>query len=105
MALGQPHWSALRLALSRALREGALRATIEPLLVAQAEAEYATPARIGDYTDFYISLHHATAVGKQFRPDNPRCRTTSGCPSAITGAPPASAWTRSSRARSARPAR
>ena len=72
MALGQPHWSALRLALSRALREGAaLRATIEPLLVAQAEAEYATPARIGDYTDFYISLHHATAVGKQFRPDNP----------------------------------
>ena len=39
--------------------------------MAQAEAEYATPARIGDYTDFYISLHHATAVGKQFRPDNP----------------------------------
>lgn len=72
MALGQPHWSALRLALSRALRDGAaLRATIEPLLVAQADAEYATPARIGDYTDFYISLHHATAVGKQFRPDNP----------------------------------
>ncbi|WZB72969.1 fumarylacetoacetase [Achromobacter xylosoxidans] len=71
MALGQPHWSALRLALSRVLREGALRATIEPLLVAQADAEYATPARIGDYTDFYISLHHATAVGKQFRPDNP----------------------------------
>ncbi|MBP6707122.1 MAG: fumarylacetoacetase, partial [Achromobacter sp.] len=64
--------SALRLALSRALREGAaLRATIEPLLVGQADAEYATPSRIGDYTDFYISLHHATAVGKQFRPDNP----------------------------------
>ena len=91
------------LALSRALR--ALRATIEPLLVAQAEAEYATPARIGDYTDFYISLHHATAVGKQFRPDNPLLPNYSGCPSAITGAPPASAWTRSSRARSARPAR
>lgn len=72
MALGQSHWSALRLALSRALREGAaLRATVEPLLVAQADAEYTTPARIGDYTDFYISVHHATAVGKQFRPDNP----------------------------------
>ncbi|HEY9316830.1 fumarylacetoacetase [Achromobacter deleyi] len=72
MALGQPHWSALRLALSRALREGAaLRQTVEPLLVAQADAEYTTPARIGDYTDFYISVHHATAVGKQFRPDNP----------------------------------
>jgi fumarylacetoacetase len=72
MALGQAHWSALRLALSRALREGSpLQGKIEPLLVAQAEAEYAMPARVGDYTDFYISVHHATAVGKQFRPDNP----------------------------------
>lgn len=72
MALDSPHWSALRLALSRALREGAaLRGRIEPLLVPQAEAEYVTPARIGDYTDFYISVHHATAIGKQFRPDNP----------------------------------
>ncbi|AZY50770.1 fumarylacetoacetase [Bordetella avium] len=72
MALGPTAWSALRLALSRALREGsAQRALIEPLLVPQAEAEFSTPARIGDYTDFYISLHHATAVGKQFRPDNP----------------------------------
>ena len=29
------------------------------------------PCRIGDYTDFYISVHHATTIGKQFRPDNP----------------------------------
>ena len=29
------------------------------------------PARIGDYTDFYTSVHHATNIGKQFRPDNP----------------------------------
>ena len=29
------------------------------------------PARIGDYTDFYVGIHHATAVGKLFRPDNP----------------------------------
>ncbi|HQD48645.1 fumarylacetoacetase, partial [Ottowia sp.] len=27
--------------------------------------------RIGDYTDFYTSVHHATNIGKQFRPDNP----------------------------------
>jgi len=72
MALGQAHWSALRLALSRALREGSpLQGKIEPLLAAQAEAEYAMPARVGDYTDFYISVHHATSVGKQFRPDSP----------------------------------
>ena len=29
------------------------------------------PATIGDYTDFYVGIHHATAVGKLFRPDNP----------------------------------
>jgi fumarylacetoacetase len=29
------------------------------------------PCEIGDYTDFYTSIHHATTVGKQFRPDNP----------------------------------
>ena len=28
-------------------------------------------ARIGDYTDFYTSIYHATNIGKQFRPDNP----------------------------------
>ncbi len=43
MAMGKDAWSALRLALSR----------------------------IGDYTDFYTSVHHATAVGSLFRPDNP----------------------------------
>lgn len=72
MAAGSAAWSALRLALSRALRagspqEGAMRG----LLRAQSLAEYGVPARIGDYTDFYTSLHHATNVGKQFRPDNP----------------------------------
>ncbi len=72
MALGPPHWSALRLALSRALREGSpQRTVIEPCLVPQAEAEYGLPARIGDYTDFYTSVHHATNIGRQFRPDNP----------------------------------
>jgi fumarylacetoacetase len=29
------------------------------------------PCEIGDYTDFYTSIHHATSVGRQFRPDNP----------------------------------
>jgi fumarylacetoacetase len=72
MALDGPCWSALRLALSRALRSGSpLQDAIMPMLVPQSEAEFAVPARIGDYTDFYISLHHATAVGRQFRPDNP----------------------------------
>ena len=29
------------------------------------------PVAIGDYTDFYASVHHATNVGSMFRPDNP----------------------------------
>ncbi|GAB3189394.1 fumarylacetoacetase [Hydrogenophaga aquatica] len=72
MALGPQAWSALRQALSAALREGsAAQAALKPCLVPQAVAEYDVPARIGDYTDFYTSVHHATNIGKQFRPDNP----------------------------------
>lgn len=72
MALGPAHWSALRLALSRLLRAGsAQQALLTPCLLAQAQAEFTVPARIGDYTDFYTSIHHATNVGKLFRPENP----------------------------------
>ncbi|MDB5844643.1 MAG: fumarylacetoacetase, partial [Polaromonas sp.] len=72
MALGPPSWRALRLALSRALREGAAeQAALAACLVPQSDAEYGVPARIGDYTDFYTSVHHATNIGRQFRPDNP----------------------------------
>jgi len=72
MALGSAAWSALRLALSRALREGSADQTaLQGCLVPQAQAEYDVPARIGDYTDFYTSVYHATNIGKQFRPDNP----------------------------------
>lgn len=72
MALGPQAWSALRLALSRGLRAGAAeQAQWQGFLVPQAQAAYNLPARIGDYTDFYTSIHHATNIGKQFRPDNP----------------------------------
>jgi len=72
MAMGPAAWSALRLALSRALREGAAaQAALQDCLVAQSDVEYTVPAQVGDYTDFYTSVHHATNVGKLFRPDNP----------------------------------
>jgi fumarylacetoacetase len=72
MAMGPAAWSTLRLALSRALREGsALESSVRPCLVSQANVEYQLPCRITDYTDFYTSVHHATAVGSLFRPDNP----------------------------------
>ncbi|MDO8277376.1 MAG: fumarylacetoacetase [Burkholderiaceae bacterium] len=72
MALGHAVWSALRLALSRALREASpAQAALQAALLPQSQVEYSLPARIGDYTDFYTSIYHATNVGKQFRPDNP----------------------------------
>jgi fumarylacetoacetase len=40
-------------------------------LHAQAAVELGLPCEIRDYTDFYVGIHHATAVGKLFRPDNP----------------------------------
>lgn len=72
MALGPASWQALRLALSRALRRGAPQAGgLAGCLVPQADAEMSLPCVIGDYTDFYASVHHATSVGALFRPDNP----------------------------------
>jgi fumarylacetoacetase len=72
MAMGPAAWSALRHALSRALREGsAMQGKLTACLVPQAHAEHAVPAAIGDFTDFYASVYHATTVGKLFRPDNP----------------------------------
>ncbi|MGA2252502.1 fumarylacetoacetase [Terracidiphilus sp.] len=47
------------------------RQKTEAALVPMNEAEMQMPARIGDYTDFYASIDHATRVGKLFRPDNP----------------------------------
>jgi len=72
MALGHSAWSSLRLALSRLLREDAKQQAITAQCLLDIEdVEYALPAHIGDYTDFYTSIHHATNVGKLFRPDNP----------------------------------
>ena len=72
MALGPQAWQALRQWLSRLLRADSPHAgALTAALVPQAQAEFALPARIGDYTDFYTSIHHATAVGRLFRPDQP----------------------------------
>lgn len=64
--------AALRRMISEGLRDGSAQqdAWAEHLLP-QAGVELGLPCRIGDYTDFYTSVHHATTVGRQFRPDNP----------------------------------
>lgn len=72
MGLGKAAWSQTRATLFDALVQGsAAQERLNDCLVKQAEVEYAVPAHIGDYTDFYTSIHHATNVGKLFRPDNP----------------------------------
>jgi fumarylacetoacetase len=75
MRLGPVAWRPLRCRLTALLDEaGAVPETqnrVRPLLVSMQEAEMELPAEIGDYTDFYASIDHATRVGKLFRPDNP----------------------------------
>jgi fumarylacetoacetase len=74
MAHGPEAWSVLRDRLTALLAEGADSATklrVQPLLVPIRAVQMQLPAQIGDYTDFYASIHHATRVGKLFRPDSP----------------------------------
>ena len=71
MALGRPALLQLRHHLSQLLREGQSHPPSEDILVPIPDAKLFLPATIGDYTDFYASIFHATNVGKLFRPDNP----------------------------------
>jgi fumarylacetoacetase len=72
MAAGRPAWKALRAALSAALAEGSDQGPfLELCLLPQAQAEMALPCEIRNYSDFYAGIHHATAVGRLFRPDQP----------------------------------
>ncbi len=71
MALGREYWSALRAGLSALLREGGAGEALKDKLIPMSEVTMQMPADIGDYTDFYSSINHATNVGKLFRPDNP----------------------------------
>ena len=74
MACKPAQWSALRRRLSQLLRGDApagFRQRLSRHLVPMASAEMLMPAVIGDYTDFYASIFHATNVGSMFRPDNP----------------------------------
>lgn len=76
LALGRDSALVLRRELSGLLRVGSASferdsAIASRILVPLREAELSLPARIGDYTDFYASIDHATNVGSMFRPDQP----------------------------------
>jgi fumarylacetoacetase len=71
MALGRDAVTRLRHCLSRFLQASTNPLPEANLLVPISAAELLLPAHIGDYTDFYASIFHATNVGKLFRPDHP----------------------------------
>jgi len=73
MAQGKQARISLRRRLSELLcAEGAERQSIEPLagklLYHAAECTLHLPSAIGDYTDFFAGIHHATNAGRLFRP-------------------------------------
>ncbi|MCO8167444.1 fumarylacetoacetase [Pseudomonas sp. 21LCFQ02] len=71
-ALGSTARQALRAALLALLDVSSQqREALEPLLLRSDECQMHLPARVGDYTDFYVGIHHAHNVGKLFRPDQP----------------------------------
>ncbi|MGO4567052.1 fumarylacetoacetase [Rhizobium sp. 2YAF20] len=72
LALGEGPRRALRKRLSKLLAEGAEEAKrVARCLHDCDNVKMHVPTRIGDYTDFYVGIHHAINVGKLFRPDNP----------------------------------
>jgi fumarylacetoacetase len=78
MSLGRRHWSALRQRITGLLRADTPESDrnqklVRPHLIPMKDAEMVLPAAIGDYTDFFTSLFHATNVGRLFRPEQPVC--------------------------------
>jgi fumarylacetoacetase len=95
-SLGGTPRRALRSRLSQLLSsESSEISKVERCLVRSSECALHLPSCIGDYTDFYVGIHHATNIGKQFRPDNPLLpnykyvpigyhgRASSVCPSGV----------------------
>jgi fumarylacetoacetase len=71
LSRGPEAQAALRLRLQELLSNVKYRDDVEAQLVGQTEVRLHVPCLVGDYTDFYVGIHHATNVGRLFRPDNP----------------------------------
>jgi fumarylacetoacetase len=76
MRCGPNAWSALRAHLIDLLktiepRDTAQQRLVASLMLPTARAQFHKPVATANYTDFYASIHHATNVGKLFRPDQP----------------------------------
>ncbi|MCM2578380.1 fumarylacetoacetase [Streptomyces meridianus] len=69
MAAGRPAWQAVRAGIREWLTDPGHRAAVEPLLHPLDGVTLHLPFEVADYVDFYASEHHATNVGRIFRPD------------------------------------
>ena len=69
LALGRPAWQATRTWLLDLVGDDSNRYALEPYLLPQADVQMLLPFEVADYVDFYASEHHATNVGRLFRPD------------------------------------
>ncbi|HEY2534598.1 MAG TPA: fumarylacetoacetase [Xanthobacteraceae bacterium] len=86
MSLGPQAWSALRLALSRALSaEHGDEKRVGRHLTPMTQAEITLPVAIPNFTDFYASVFHATNAGRAFRPDHPLLPNYKYVPVAYSG--------------------
>ncbi|TCO26417.1 fumarylacetoacetate hydrolase [Kribbella steppae] len=70
LALGRPAWRATRDWLFDLVRNPNDRDAVEPHLIPQSAVTMQLPFTVGDYVDFYASEHHATNLGRLFRPDS-----------------------------------
>jgi len=70
-AAGRPAWRALRAGISKFLSLKNYKKNLSKHLTPIRKAELFLPVAVGDYTDFFTGIHHATNMGRLFRPDNP----------------------------------
>jgi len=70
-AMGRPAWKRLRAQLSKSLSAKKFSKKFSRYLLPMKQAQLFLPLDIGDYTDFFAGIHHATNMGKMLRPDNP----------------------------------
>lgn len=71
IALGKPTTNAVRLRLQEHLCDESSPLKGSATMIPMSEVQMHLPVKVGDYTDFYSSIEHATNVGKMFRdPEN-----------------------------------
>ncbi|MFF7991401.1 fumarylacetoacetase [Kitasatospora xanthocidica] len=68
MAAGRPVWTRVRADLTTWLTDESFREALSPALLPVADVDLHLPFEVADYVDFYASEHHATNLGRIFRP-------------------------------------